>query len=74
MEIKLYPLLSTCSKRALTKRYYKYSKTHPGGQPYRYNPRGRLLNRLSRETMMSVDEVYLQLLAEREYLLRNWEL
>lgn len=72
MEIVLYHKLSTRSKRALTKTNYKYSKSHPGGQPYVYNPRGQLLRRLSRETGKTLDEVREQLLAEREYILRRY--
>lgn len=62
-ELKLYPALSTCSKIALRKQKKKY------GQPYVYNPRGRLLTRLSEEFKMTKEEVYNQLLKEREQIL-----
>ncbi|AFY39886.1 hypothetical protein Lepto7376_3724 [[Leptolyngbya] sp. PCC 7376] len=58
-QIFLWQKLSTCSRRAMLKTKKKY------GQPYIYNPRPRLLLRLSRETGMSMDEIYNQLLRER---------
>jgi hypothetical protein len=63
MELILYPRLSTRSKRAITRRKKKW------GHPYHYSPRGDLLERLSSETGMSIDEVYFQLQRERQYLL-----
>lgn len=65
MNIILYPLLSTCSKRALLRSKKRY------GNPYRYSPRGTLLQRLSTETGMSMTEVYNQLMKERDYLIKD---
>ena len=63
-QIFLWQKLSTCSRRAMLKTKKKY------GQPYVYNPRPRLLVRLSSETGMTVDETYNQLLKEREIMLK----
>jgi hypothetical protein len=63
MELILYHKLSTRSRRALLKTKGR------GGKQYCYSPRGDLLERLSRETGMSVDSVVSQLLKERKFLL-----
>ena len=65
MNIVLYPMLSTCSKRALLRSTKRY------GHPYNYSPRGTLLQRLSDETGMSMTEVYNQLMKERQYLMKD---
>lgn len=65
MELLLYHRLSTRSKRALLKTKGRY------GHDYFYQPRGTLLQRLAQETGMSKDEVALQLLKERRYLLEE---
>jgi len=64
MEVKLYYLLSTRSKRAMVRERKKW------GHPYQYRPRGTLLERLSQETGMSIDQVYTQLMRERAYMIR----
>ena len=69
MELILYPLLSTRSRRALLRRVYRQSQHHYAGQPYHYNPRSPLLERLSEQTGLSIQQVAIQLLSEREYLL-----
>jgi hypothetical protein len=56
--------LGTCSRRALLKTKGRY------GRPYRYTPRGDLLERLSEETGASLESVVRQLNLEREYLLK----
>jgi hypothetical protein len=63
MQLVLYPKLCTRSKRAITKRKKQW------GHDYIYNPRGNLLERLSQETGLNIEQVYLQLIREREYLL-----
>lgn len=68
MELLFYPKLSTCSRRAITRRT---RQTHKGPQPYTYRPRGTLLVRLARENGMTVGQVWAQLDQEREYLLAN---
>ena len=40
------------------------------GHPYVYNPRSRLLKRLSSETGLTIDETYNQLLRERVIMLK----
>ncbi len=65
MQLLAYPLLSTCSKRAITRKKGAFGRT------YQYVPRGRLLMRLSRELGMSKDKIYSQLMQEREYLLKQ---
>lgn len=71
MELKLYPLLSTRSKRALVRRYYRQSKKHRVGQPMCYNPRRKLIERLVRQSGMTEAQVIEQLFKEREYLLQH---
>lgn len=63
MNLILYPRLGTRSRRALTRRSGKF------GRRYTYRPKGHLLDRLSRETGLTVDAVRLQLEKERQYLL-----
>lgn len=62
MELKIYPRLSTRSKRAILR-----TKTH-WGKPYEYRPRIDLIKRLSRELNMPLSEIYNQILQEREFL------
>jgi len=63
MNLTLYPRLSTRSKKALTR------KNGYWGKPYVYRPRGCLLERLARETGMTINQVRSQLEKEREYLI-----
>jgi len=65
MNLLLYPLLSTRSRRALLK------TKNRGQRDYVYNPRGNLLERLATETGLSKAQVYDQLLQEREYLIKQ---
>jgi len=65
MNLTLYPRLSTRSKKALTK------KNGYWGTPYVYRARGHLLERLARETGMTINQVRSQLEKEREYLLQQ---
>ncbi|NJL21646.1 MAG: hypothetical protein HC895_13815 [Leptolyngbyaceae cyanobacterium SM1_3_5] len=64
-DLILWPLLATCSRRAIRR------KTKRFGHPYTYKPRGDLLVRLSRQTGLTHEEVFFQLLREREELLRD---
>ena len=43
--------------------------TKKWGHPYKYKPRGNLLLRLSKETGMTIEQVYIQLMSERQQLL-----
>ena len=63
MNLTLYLRLSTRSKKALTRLAGRW------GRPYIYKPRGRLLERLARETGLTINQVRLQLEKEREYLI-----
>lgn len=63
MNLTLYPRLSTRSKKAVTRKNGRW------GKPYFYRPRGRLLERLARETGMTINQVRSQLEKEREYLI-----
>jgi hypothetical protein len=63
MNLTLYPKLSTRSKKALTRKSGRW------GKPYNYQPRGNLLTRLARETGLTVEQVWMQLQKEREYLM-----
>lgn len=65
VELKLYPLLGTRSRRGLYKthrRNYAYTRTY-------YVPRYNLVLRLSRQTGLSPEAVYEQMKRERDYLL-----
>lgn len=64
MEIQLYPKLATNSRKAFLKVKRRY------GRSYHYKPRGDLLERLSKETGKTIDEVHEQLLRERAILLK----
>jgi hypothetical protein len=64
-DLILYSRLQTKSRRALLKVRGRF------GRPYFYRPRGDLLQRLSRETGLSIEQVYVQLFREREILLRD---
>jgi hypothetical protein len=68
MNLTLYSRLSTRSKKALSR------KNGHWGKPYVYRPRGRLLERLVRETGMTINQVRSQLEKEREYLLKQNDL
>lgn len=65
MQLKLYPKLSTRSKRAILRTTKRF------GNPVTYNPRVCLLKRLSSETGLSEKEVRQQLIRERQWLLEN---
>jgi len=63
MDLILYSRLGTDSKKALTKKNGRW------GKPYIYRPRGRLLERLARETGLTIYQVREKLEKEREYLI-----
>lgn len=63
-EIILYPKLSTRSKKAMCKLKKRY------GRSYHYKPRGQLLERLAKETGLTIDQVHDQLLRERAVILK----
>jgi hypothetical protein len=65
MDLIAYHRLSTCSKRAISRRKTRF------GRPYVYVPRGRLLTRLSKELGMSKSAIYNLLMEERDYLLKQ---
>lgn len=65
MELKIYPLLGTPSKRAFVKEAKRY------GRPYRYNPRYQLVQRLAKELNMSQNEVLDQIRKERAWVLEH---
>lgn len=63
MELELYYKLSTCSRRAIRRRKGAF------GRPYYYRPRGNLLARLAEETGRSKEEIFDQLMKERDEIL-----
>jgi hypothetical protein len=63
MNLILYSKLGTDSKKALTRKSGRW------GKPYNYRPRGHLLERLARETGLTLNQVRSQLEKEREYLI-----
>jgi len=64
MNLKVYPLLSTRSKRAMLRVRKKW------GHPYYYIPRHQLLVRLSSELGMTQQQVIEQVQEERKFLLK----
>lgn len=73
MELNLYWLLGTDSKRSMARLYDQ--KKLPDGQMipinHHYKPRRKLLNRLSEITGKSPDECRDILLKERQYILEK---
>jgi hypothetical protein len=65
MELKLYPLLCTRSRRAILRTKKKW-----GGR-YHYSPRIELIINLSRKTGLTQDEIRDQLSKEREWLIKH---
>ena len=63
----LDPRLNKRSKSALRRRFKHY------GRPYNYRPRYILLSRLSQELGWTVEQVFEQLLEEREFILKHPE-
>ncbi len=63
MDIVIYPLLGTTSRRAMVREKSRF------GRPYVYRPRGNLLDRLSAETGMSKEAVLRQIARERQHLI-----
>lgn len=63
MEIIIYHLLGTTSRRAMIREKSRF------GRLYVYCPRGNLLDRLSAETGMSKDSVLRQIARERQQLI-----
>lgn len=59
-----YARMSTCSRRAMLRTKTRF------GKPYTYQPRIRLLLRLSRELGMDIEQVRDQIQRERQFLLR----
>jgi hypothetical protein len=62
MELLFYPKLGTFSRRALLRRTQQLNS---------YTPRRPLLARLSRETGLTMGQIWVQLEKEREYLLNQ---
>ena len=65
MNLVIYPLLNTCSKRAIKRRKKKW------GHWYQYEPRAILVQRLCAELGWSEEQVREQIRKEREFLLEN---
>ncbi|MCH2244704.1 MAG: hypothetical protein MK111_08695 [Crocosphaera sp.] len=64
-ELVVWPLLSTCSKRAMVRTKKRW------GHPNEYHPRQKLINRLSDQLKMSKQEVLNQIEKERDFLTRH---
>ena len=62
--MELYTRLSTRSRRAISRQTWR-------GRPYEYRPRGDLLQRLSRETSLSISAVHEALQKERREILQS---
>ena len=65
MKLRIYPKLDRDSRKAMLRLRNKH------GRAVDYNPRIDLLQRLSAELDLSVEDVLMELLEEREYLLKN---
>jgi len=63
MNIIIYPLLGTTSRRAMVREKARF------GRPYVYSPRGNLLDRLCSETGMTKNAVLRQIARERQYFI-----
>lgn len=68
MNLTLYSKLNIRSQKALTRKVGRW------GHHYNYRPRGRLLERLARETGLTIYQVRSQLEKEREYLIAQKDL
>lgn len=62
-QTQIYAALATNSRRAIKRTVAR------NGKPYDYTPRGDLLVRLAIQFSMSKQQVYIELLAIRAYLL-----
>jgi hypothetical protein len=62
MNLICFPLLGTCSKRAILR------KAKPFGLPYNYRPQITLIKRLSLELGLTIEQTLSQLLEEHKYL------
>lgn len=69
MDFKIFPLLSTRSKRSITRRY----NVERSGKrtPHHYTPKKILIDRLSEQLRMNPNEVRKQIAEERLFLLRE---
>lgn len=67
MELKIYPLLCSESRKALLKT--KRVSQGLWRSPYNYEPNGKLLTRLSTQLQMTKEQVREELLEERKFLL-----
>lgn len=65
MELIIYPLLSTTSKRAIIKVKKKW------GHYYEYTPRNVLILRLAEDLNWTEEAVRRQIVKEREFLTKN---
>ena len=65
MKLQIYPLLSTCSKRAFIRTTKQY------GRPYRYVPRHQLVERLMKQLDLSQAEVLDKIREERAWLIEH---
>ena len=65
MMLKIYPLLNTRSKRAISRVRKKW------GWQYEYVPKQILVSRLSQQLNISEDEVRKQIQKERELIIKN---
>jgi hypothetical protein len=63
MNIVIYPLLGTTSRRAMLRKKSRF------GRNFNYRPRGNLLARLSQATGMPVEKVLSQIAREQQYFL-----
>lgn len=63
MELIIFPRLNAESQVCMRRTKQKY------GKPYYYEPNGKLLKRLARETGKSMTEVRNQIMKERNFLI-----
>lgn len=65
MKLVVYPKLSTRSRRAIRRVYWKF------GNFYEYKPRGNLIERLAKQLQMSKSDVLDQIQKERQFLIKD---
>jgi hypothetical protein len=66
LQERIWLRLCTRSRRAIRKEFKKY------GKPYRYTPRGDLLENLENELGISREQIYRELLGIRREILGHW--
>jgi hypothetical protein len=65
MQLRAYPLMSTRSKRAISRKVGRF------GRPTKYSPRLQLILKVATKLGISKSSAYALLMQEREYFLKE---